>query len=75
MCEQQYFGEYVLGWRGPSGQKADKGTICHKVLEILAVINEDTTTTQPSTPTAPQKPTQVQGTIKVELFKRLSSVY
>lgn len=46
MCEQQYFIEYVLGWRGPSGQKADKGTIVHKVLEILAVIkkaNQDNT--------------------------------
>ena len=40
MCEQQYFCEYVLGWRGPSGQKADKGTIVHKVLEILAVIKK-----------------------------------
>lgn len=40
MCEQQYFFEYVLGWRGPSGQKADKGTICHKVLEILAIIKK-----------------------------------
>jgi len=40
MCEQQYFGEYVLGWRGLSGQKADKGTITHKVLEILAVIKQ-----------------------------------
>lgn len=37
-CEMQYFGEYVLGWRGPSGLKADKGTIVHKVLEILAII-------------------------------------
>jgi len=40
MCEQQYFLEYVLGWRGPSNQKADKGTITHKVLEILAVIKK-----------------------------------
>lgn len=40
MCEQQFFIEYVLGWRGPSGQKADKGTIVHKVLEILAVIKK-----------------------------------
>lgn len=40
MCEQQYFIEYVLGWRGPSGQKADKGTIVHKVLEILAFIKQ-----------------------------------
>ena len=40
MCEQQYFIEYVLGWRGLSGQKADKGTIVHKVLEILAVIKK-----------------------------------
>jgi hypothetical protein len=38
MCEQQYFIEYVLGYRGPSNKKADKGTICHKVLEILAHI-------------------------------------
>lgn len=40
MCEQQYYLEYVLGWRGLSGQKADKGTIVHKVLEILAVIKK-----------------------------------
>lgn len=41
MCEQQYFIEYVLGWRGPSNQKADKGTICHKVLELLAIIKQN----------------------------------
>ncbi|NDG33103.1 hypothetical protein EB118_23930, partial [bacterium] len=40
LCEQQYFFEYVLGWRGPSNKKADKGTIVHKVLEILAVIKQ-----------------------------------
>jgi hypothetical protein len=40
MCEQQYFIEYVLGWRGPSGQKADKGTITHKILELLAIIQK-----------------------------------
>ena len=38
MCEQQYFLEYVLGIKSPSNKKADKGTICHKVLEILAHI-------------------------------------
>lgn len=40
MCEQQYFLEYVLGWRGLSNKKADKGTIVHKILEILAVIKK-----------------------------------
>jgi hypothetical protein len=40
MCEQQYFIEYVLGYRGPSNQKADKGTIVHKVLEVLAFIKK-----------------------------------
>ncbi len=38
MCEQQYFFDYVLGYRSPSNKKADKGTIVHKVLEILAFI-------------------------------------
>lgn len=38
MCAQQYFLEYVLGIKSPSGIKADKGTIIHKVLEILAYI-------------------------------------
>lgn len=38
MCEQQYFIEYVLGHRSPSNKKADKGTIVHKALEILAGI-------------------------------------
>lgn len=41
MCEQQYFLEYVLGWSGPSNKKADKGTITHKILEILAVIKKN----------------------------------
>lgn len=36
MCELKLVGEYMLGWTGPSNQKADKGTICHKVMEILA---------------------------------------
>ena len=40
LCEQQYFFEYVLGWRSPSGFKAIKGTILHKVLEILAIIKK-----------------------------------
>jgi CRISPR/Cas system-associated exonuclease Cas4 (RecB family) len=40
MCEQQFFFEYVLGWRGPSGFKAVKGTIMHKVLELLAIIKK-----------------------------------
>jgi hypothetical protein len=35
-CPMRYFGEYTLGWNGPSNMKADKGTIVHKVLEILA---------------------------------------
>lgn len=38
MCPQQYFLEYVLGWKGPANIKADKGTIVHKILEILAKI-------------------------------------
>jgi len=38
MCEQQYFFEYVLGYKSTSNKKADKGTIVHKVLEILAAI-------------------------------------
>lgn len=35
-CQQRYFIEYVLGWYGKSNKAADKGTIVHKVLEILA---------------------------------------
>lgn len=38
MCPMQYFIEYNLGQRSPSNKKADKGTIVHKVLEILAFI-------------------------------------
>jgi hypothetical protein len=38
MCAQQYLLEYVLGMKSPSNKKADKGTIIHKVLEILAYI-------------------------------------
>ena len=38
MCPMQYFIEYNLDIRSPPNKKADKGTICHKVLEILAGI-------------------------------------
>lgn len=37
-CPMQYFIEYNLGHKSPSNKKADKGTICHKVLEILAYV-------------------------------------
>jgi len=36
-CEMQYFMNYVLGWQGGSGLKAEQGTVVHKVLEILAL--------------------------------------
>lgn len=36
MCPMQYFGDYVLGWGGKSGKAADKGTIVHKALEVIA---------------------------------------
>lgn len=35
-CEMQYFITYVLGYQSLSGKKADIGTMCHKVMEILA---------------------------------------
>ncbi len=38
-CEQRWFLEYNLGWKFPSQWIAtDKGTIVHKVLEVLAMI-------------------------------------
>jgi hypothetical protein len=37
-CQQKYFIEYVLGKKGPSNPKAEKGSIVHKVMEILAQI-------------------------------------
>lgn len=39
-CPMSYFIEYGLGWRGASNIKADKGTITHKVLEIMAMAKE-----------------------------------
>jgi hypothetical protein len=36
MCRSQYFFEYVLGVKGEANQKADRGTITHKALELLA---------------------------------------
>ena len=38
MCAMKYFLEYNLGWKGPSNIKAEKGTVVHKVLEVLAII-------------------------------------
>ncbi len=38
-CERKYFIDYVLGWRSPPhNNKASKGTIVHKALEMLAQI-------------------------------------
>ncbi len=37
MCESKFVGEYNLGWSGPSNMKADKGTMVHKVLELVAL--------------------------------------
>jgi len=40
-CQMQYFMTYVLGYAYPAGQKAEQGTIVHKVLECLAVIKKE----------------------------------
>lgn len=37
MCQQSYFLTYVLGTPQPDNQKAEQGTIVHKVMEWLAV--------------------------------------
>ena len=36
MCPHAYYLTYVLGHQSPSGQKAEQGTIVHKVMECLA---------------------------------------
>ena len=35
-CPHQYFLDYGLGFRAPANKKAEKGTITHKSLELLA---------------------------------------
>ena len=35
-CQHKYMIDYTLGWRSPANQKAEKGTIVHKALEMLA---------------------------------------
>jgi len=37
-CENKYFIDYNLGFRSPANKKAEKGTIVHKGLELLARI-------------------------------------
>jgi CRISPR/Cas system-associated exonuclease Cas4 (RecB family) len=36
MCKMKFMLGYILGWQEPSNKKADKGTMVHKVMEILA---------------------------------------
>jgi hypothetical protein len=36
MCEMRYFIEYGLGWTGRSGVAAVKGTVVHKIMELIA---------------------------------------
>lgn len=38
LCEMRYFIEYILGFTGPGGIKAQKGTMVHKVMEVLAKV-------------------------------------
>lgn len=38
MCPMRYYIEYILGWKSPPNKKAEKGTIVHKVMEILGNI-------------------------------------
>lgn len=35
-CQFKYYLDYVLAFRSPANQKAEKGTIVHKGLELLA---------------------------------------
>jgi hypothetical protein len=35
-CQQKYLIDYILSYRSPANKKADKGTIVHKALELLA---------------------------------------
>lgn len=39
-CQMQYYITYVLGHNSPSGQKAEQGTVVHKVMEVLANIKK-----------------------------------
>jgi hypothetical protein len=39
-CQQRYFLDYILGFSGPAGSAAIKGSIVHKVLEILALVKK-----------------------------------
>lgn len=36
-CEILFFLKYVLGYQDPSGDSACKGTVCHDVLEAIAI--------------------------------------
>lgn len=38
LCSMKYYIEYILGHKSPPNIKAEKGTIVHKALEILAQI-------------------------------------
>jgi len=40
-CQMSYFMTYVLGYYGDSNKKAELGTICHKVFEVLAAQKKD----------------------------------
>lgn len=42
LCETKYLIEYVLGYKSPTGKAALKGTIVHKVMEVLARIQLNT---------------------------------
>jgi hypothetical protein len=40
-CQMQYYLTYVLGIQKPTPKSADKGTVVHKVMESLALLNKN----------------------------------
>lgn len=39
ICPHQFYLTYVLGLRPPSGKSADRGTVVHKALEVMAHVS------------------------------------
>ena len=72
MCQMKFFNEYILGHTGKGGIAADKGTIVHKVMEILANVKK---AVQDGKKTFHDKDIKMRVSLTTDIDKIIDRVY
>ena len=72
MCPMKYFNDYILGWPGEGNKAADRGTIIHKCLEVLANLKKNQ---QEGKKTYTDKDIKMRVSDKTDVDKIIERVY